>query len=133
MPFDALPERFNNDGDLLAKAKRMLMARGWAKGVYVNRLGGICPVVALALACGIEGYRRPTRLQRRLAGHLIREAPHHGGTVLRWFSSGYFRLKVYNDSRHTSYDDLMDMFDRAIERQDQETLALLNSESKGAA
>ena len=127
MPFDALPERSNNDGDLLAKARNTLMYRGWAKGVYVNRLGGICPVVALAMACKIEGYRRPTQLQRRLAGHLIREAPHQGGRILRWFTTGYFRLKVYNDSKYTGYADVMAMFERAIRRQDTELYAKLTA------
>jgi hypothetical protein len=120
MPFDAMPER-NNDGELLYKAKTELVRRCWVKGQYTDA-GRICSVVALAFACDNRRFRRPTRLQRQLAGHLVRELPNQGGIILRWCTTAYFRVMLYNDSSSTRYDDVVRMYDRAILRQDEESV-----------
>ena len=122
MPFDA-PQRSNHDSELLAQAKNALVRRGWVQGQYSHDDGRLCAVAALAIACGNRRFGHPSRTQRRLARLLASELPHWGW--YSWWMSGYFRVKGYNDAPHTGYDDVMDMYDRAIMRQDEKAWSLL--------
>lgn len=118
MPFDNSPEEpFDPMGDLalLRYAKGLINTEDkWTKGVFFNNRGGYCAVAALSVACTGAVNRRLTTQGRRLARHLCREMPYSRRIPL-FFLTARVQLIDFND-RGTTHDDMMHLFDHAIDR-----------------
>jgi len=120
MPFDNLggPERDPDDADLLIAARSLIgLPHLWVKNAYCREgLGTMryCAMAALSTVCE-RPFLRPGRRVRRLARLLVNEMPNQGGYLLR-FVSAPLRVRGYNDSFATSHDDVLTLFDKAINR-----------------
>ena len=75
-----------------------------------------CLVAALSLACGSPSFDNPNETERRLAKHLAKQMPLSRG-FSKWvaFVSPRHGLMMFNDHRRTRHDDVMGLFDRAID------------------
>ena len=120
MPFDSLggPDRDPDDADLLIAARNLIDCPGaWIKHAYYRQDNGqksFCVMGALSAVCG-SGYALPSRKAHRLARYLVKEMPHRGGYLLRYLSAP-LRVRVYNDSGNTTQNDVIALFDKAIQR-----------------
>jgi len=120
MPFDSLggPDRDPDDADLLIAARNLIDFPGaWIKHAYYRQEHGqkrFCAMGALAVACD-SGFAFPSRKAHRLARYLVNEMPRRGGYLLRYISAP-MRVRAYNDSSNTTQNEVIALFDKAIQR-----------------
>jgi hypothetical protein len=75
-----------------------------------------CLVAALSLACGSPTFDISNEAERRLAKQLAKHVPlSHGFTKWVAFVGPRHGLMMFNDHRRTRHDDVMGLFDRAID------------------
>lgn len=117
MPFD----NPNNDpfGDvqiLIDARSRVGHPDRWLKGNFKDG-DRHCLVAAVALACGNCAFRNPGKLERKLCRILACQLSFED----RWWGlllciASRQRLIAFNDGPRTRHEDVMALFDRAIER-----------------
>ena len=75
-----------------------------------------CLVAALSLACGSPTFDSPNETEQRLAKQLAKQVPLNRGFG-KWVAIVTPRngLMMFNDHRRTRHDDVMGLFDRAID------------------
>ena len=73
-------------------------------------------VAALSLACGSRTFDNPNETERRLAKFLAKQMPLNRG-FSKWMTlvSPRNGLMTFNDHRRTRHDDVVGLFDRAID------------------
>lgn len=122
MPFDAMGNGPQSDADLLRAARSLIAIPSlWTQGAYSRNRWDYtarCAMMALGVACGCGNQtpRVPTGQQRQLARLLVNEMPRRGGFFGRLLPANG-RLIMFNDSRRTTHDDVLRLFDRAIARE----------------
>ena len=117
MPFDNPHQMPFGDLEVLRDARGRIADEGnWCKGDF-NDGDRHCLVAALSLAAGSSDFRTPNGTERRLARHLVMQLPKKVPlrTRLRIMPVRQ-RLMYFNDDARTTHDDVVALYDRAIER-----------------
>ncbi len=116
MPFDNPHRMPFGDADLLENARRRISSEAnWVQGRYQDGTRR-CLVAALSLASESPSFNLPNRLERRLARRLAAHLPSQRGFWARMrLCTPRQRLMWFNDDPRTRHDDVMDLFDRAID------------------
>ena len=117
MPFDNPPQTPFGDVGLLADARSRIAEDGdWLKDRFQdgNRR---CLVGALSLVAGSRSFDAPNRVERRLARRLAEQLPpQFAGWVAKMkFVTSRHRLIWFNDDPGTRHEDVIALFDRAID------------------
>jgi hypothetical protein len=116
MPFDNPHQTPFGDLELLMEARdRISRKEAWVQG-HFRKGGRYCLVAALSLTCGSRSFGMPNRTELRLsrlvAMHMPSDAPFW---VRHRFMPARRRLIAFNDDLLTRHEDVMALFDRAIE------------------
>ena len=116
MPFDNPSQAPIGDVAILMDARDRIAAPSrWIKNDLQDG-DRHCLVAALSLACGSRTFDNPNETERRLAKFLAKQVPlSHGFTKWVAFVSPRHGLMMFNDHRRTRHDDVMGLFDRAID------------------
>ena len=116
MPFDSPHNSLFGDLEILRSARSSIDGKGhWLK--YGFRDGDrLCLVAALSVAAESPGFRNPNRTERRLARVLAAQLPPNAPLLarIRVYPSRR-RLMSFNDSTRTRHEDVLAVYDRAIE------------------
>jgi hypothetical protein len=116
MPFDNPPQAPIGDVAILMDARsRIADPSRWLQYGFQNG-DRHCLVAALSLASGSPSFDIPNETERRLAKHLAKQMS-LGRDISRWvtFVSPRHGLMMFNDRPRTRHDDVMGLFDRAID------------------
>jgi hypothetical protein len=116
MPFDSPHHAPIGDLEILMDTRnRVSNQRKWVKGSFRDG-DRHCLVGALSLACGSRSLAIPNRKERRLARMLANQLPSHAPfcTRIRLISARQ-RLMWFNDDPRTCHQDVIALFDRAID------------------
>ena len=116
MPFDNPNQAPIGDLEILADARnRVSIQSTWVQGSFLDG-DRRCLVAALSLACGSRSLAIPNRTERRLARMLANQLPSHApfATRIRLVSARQ-RLIFFNDGTRTCHEDVIALFDRAID------------------
>ena len=116
MPFDNPSQAPIGDVAILMDARsRIADPSRWMKNGLQDG-DRHCLVAALSLACGSPTFDRPNETELRLAKQLAKQVPLNRGFG-RWAAivSPRNGLMMFNDHRRTRHDDVMGLFDRAID------------------
>ena len=116
MPFDNPHQTPFGDAELLWDARGRISSRGrWAQGRFQDG-DRYCLVAALSVAADSPTFHMPNRVERRLARLLVSRLPPE---VPFWGRMRIFtarqRLMWFNDSPRTCHEDVMALFDRALD------------------
>jgi len=117
MPFDNPHHMPLGDVEILRDARSRIADEGnWLKYDFQDG-NRHCLVGALSLAAGSANFRTPNGTERRLARHLVMQLPKKVPlrTRLRIMPARQ-RLMYFNDDARTTHDDVVALYDRAIER-----------------
>jgi len=117
MPFDNPHHMPLGDVEILRDARSRIADEGnWLKYDFQDG-NRHCLVGALSLAAGSANFRTPNGTERRLARHLVMQLPKKVPlrTRLRIMPVRQ-RLMYFNDDARTTHDDVVALYDRAIER-----------------
>lgn len=85
----------------LLHARELIDKHGWVQGVYGNPEKGFCIIGAISRACWDDGVTFET--QTAMEGDLQRHAP------------GYESLVAFNDAKGRTKEEVLALFDRAIQ------------------
>lgn len=115
MPFDN-PHRIPfGDVELLREARsRISSRRDWVQGRFRDGHRE-CLVAALSVVSGSRGFNMPNRLERRLARLLAVHIPHRRFWARFRLIPARQRLIIFNDGLRTRHEDVMALFDHAID------------------
>jgi hypothetical protein len=118
MPFDNPHQTPFGDADLLRDARSRIFGKSdWVQGRFQDG-NRYCLVAALAVVSGSATFQMPNRVERRLARCLAAQLP---SRVPLWARMRCFtarqRLIWFNDSWRTKHEDVIALFDRAIDHQ----------------
>ena len=116
MPFDNPSQAPIGDAVILMDARdRIADPSRWLKHGFRDG-DRHCLVAALSLACGSRTFDNPNETERRLAKFLAKQMPLNCG-FSKWMTlvSPRNGLMTFNDHRWTCHDDVMGLFDRAID------------------
>ena len=116
MPFDNPSQAPIGDVAILIDARsRIADPSRWLKHGFQDG-DRHCLVAALSLACGSRSFDDPNETERRLTKHLAKQVPLNRGFG-KWAALVGPRhgLMMFNDHRRTRHDDVMGLFDRAID------------------
>jgi hypothetical protein len=116
MPFDIPYQAPIGDLAILMNARSRISDRSrWVQNRFQEG-DGHCLVAALSLACGSPNFDNPNGTEHRLIKHLAKQMS-LGRDISRWvaFVSPRRGLMMFNDHRRTRHDDVMGLFDRAID------------------
>ena len=115
MPFDNPPEQHLPIELILLRLARSSIDQPnkWAKRCFFDGRGGnrYCAFEAIRIACDGLGIS----LQKRLVRALAREIP-LGFHATICFLPAKAKVIIYNDSKQTTHEMVMRMYDRAIAR-----------------
>ena len=112
MPFDNPHQMPFGDLELLIEARRRISRRdAWVRG-HFRKGGRYCLVASLSLTCVGMPNRTEQRLSRLIAMQMPSNAPFW---VRHRFMPARRRLTAFNDDLLTRHEDVMALFDRAIE------------------
>ena len=116
MPFDNPHQTPFGDLELLMETRGRISSRdNWVQG-HFRKGGRYCLVAALSLTCGSRSFgvsnRTELRLSRLVAMHMPPDAPFW---IRYRFMPARRRLIAFNDDLLTRHEDVMALFDRAIE------------------
>jgi hypothetical protein len=116
MPFDNPHQTPFGDADLLRDARSRISGKSdWVQGRFQDG-NRYCLVAALAVVSGSATLQMPNRVERRLARCLAAQLP---SRVPLWARMRCFtalqRLIWFNDSWRTKHEDVIALFDRAID------------------
>jgi hypothetical protein len=116
MPFDNPPQGPSSDLEILMDARGMIDSPDrWLKGNF-RKEDRHCLVAALALACRNPQFDQPSGTERRLIRAMARQLPGGRSRLQRMICFNPMqRLIRFNDSRRTTHDNVMALFDRTIE------------------
>jgi hypothetical protein len=117
MPFDNPHHMPLGDVEIVRDARSRIADEGnWLKYDFQDG-NRHCLVGALSLAAGSANFRTPNGTERRLARHLVMQLPKKVPlrTRLRIMPVRQ-RLMYFNDDARTTHDDVVALYDRAIER-----------------
>jgi hypothetical protein len=116
MPFDNPSQAPIGDVAILMDARdRIADPSRWLKHGFRDG-DRHCLVAALSLASGSRSFDNPNEAERRLAKQLAKHVPLNRGFA-KWAAlvSARNGLMMFNDHRRTRHDDVMGLFDRAID------------------
>jgi hypothetical protein len=116
MPFDNPHHPPIGDLEILMDASNCVSIQSkWVKGNFRDG-DRHCLVAALFLACGSRSLTIPNRKERRLARMLANQLPSRAPfrTKIRLIPARQ-RLMWFNDDPRTCHEDVMTLFDRAID------------------
>jgi hypothetical protein len=116
MPFDNPHYAPIGDLEILMDARsRIAKQNMWVKGSFRDG-DRHCLVAALFVACGSRSLAIPNRKERRLARMLANQLPSRAPfrTIIRLIPSRQ-RLMWFNDGPRTCHEDVIALFDRAID------------------
>jgi hypothetical protein len=116
MPFDNPSQAPVGDVAILTDARgRIADPSRWLKHGFQDA-DRHCLVAALSLASGSRSFDNPNEAERRLAKQLAKHVPLNRGFA-KWAAlvSARNGLMMFNDHRRTRHDDVMGLFDRAID------------------
>jgi len=116
MPFDNPFEGAFGDIQILMDARSHISSKGdWVKGCFRN-CHRHCLVAALSVVAGSPNFNTPNRVERRLAGLLAAQLPSGSAFWARMrFFTARQRLMWFNDDPRTKHEDVMALFDRAVD------------------
>ena len=114
MPFDNPPGTPFGDIELLWDARSRISNRDhWVKGRYQDG-DRHCLIAVLSLVSGSPSFDAANRVERRLTRLLAKQLP----SPFRYWAPKFFtarrRLMCFNDNARTSHEDVIALFDRAI-------------------
>jgi hypothetical protein len=115
MPFDNPHQTPFGDVEILADARNRISDQNtWVQGRFQDG-GRHCLVAALSLASGSRSVGLPNRTEKRLARLLAKQIP-RGSRFWNGIPLIPARQHLirFNDDYHTSHEDIMALFDRAI-------------------
>ena len=116
MPFDNPSQAPIGDVAILMDARdRIADPSRWMKNDLQDG-DRHCLIAALSLACGSCSFDDPNETELRLAKFLAKQMPLNRG-FSKWMTlvSPRNGLMTFNDHRRTRHDDVMGLFDRAID------------------
>jgi hypothetical protein len=116
MPFDNPHQTPFGDLELLMEARGLISKREvWVRG-HFRKGGRFCLVAALSLTCRSRSFGLPNRTEQRLSRLIAMQMPSNAPFWVRHrFMPARRRLIAFNDDPHTRHEDVMALFDRAIE------------------
>jgi hypothetical protein len=116
MPFDNPHQTPYGDLELLIEARGRVSSReAWVRG-HFRRGGRYCLVAALSLTCGSRSFGMPNRTELRLSRLIAMQMPSDAPFWIRHrFMPARRRLIAFNDDLFTHHEDVIALFDRAIE------------------
>jgi hypothetical protein len=116
MPFDNPREVPFGDIELLREARSRISGRGdWVQGRFRDGRRE-CLVAALSVVSGSRGFNMPNRTERRLARILAAHIPPRRLWTRIKILPARQRLIIFNDDLRTRHEDVLAVFDQAIER-----------------
>jgi hypothetical protein len=116
MPFDNPSQAPIGDVAILMDARdRIVDPSRWLKHGFQDG-DRHCLVAALSVACDSRSFHDPNETERRLAKFLAKQMPLNRGFA-KWAAlvSARNGLMMFNDHRRTRHDDVVGLFDRAID------------------
>ena len=116
MPFDNPHQTPYGDLELLIEARGRISSReAWIRG-HFRKGGRYCLVAALSLTCGSRSFGLPNRTELRLSRLIAMQMPSDAPFWIRYrFMPARRRLIAFNDDLFTHHEDVIALFDRAIE------------------
>ena len=116
MPFDNPHQMPFGDLELLMEARGRISSRyTWVQG-HFQRDGRYCLVASLSLTCGTRSFGMPNRTEQRLSRLIAKQMPSDAPFWIRHrFMPARRRLIAFNDDLFTHHEDVIALFDRAIE------------------
>ena len=116
MPFDNPYDPPFGDLEILMNARSRISAEGsWLKGSFQDE-DRRCLVAALSVAAGSPNFDNPNRIERRLARILVARLPPTAPLLTRFrVYPVRRRLMRFNDHRRTRHEDVLALYDRAID------------------
>jgi hypothetical protein len=116
MPFDNPHQTPFGDLELLMEARGRISSRDtWVQG-HFRKGGRYCLVASLSLTCGSHSFGMPNRTELRLSRLVAMHMPSNAPFWLRHrFMPARRRLITFNDYLLTHHEDVIALFDRAIE------------------
>jgi hypothetical protein len=116
MPFDNPHQSPYGDLELLIEARSRISRReAWVRG-HFQKERRYCLVAALSLTCGSRSFGMPNRTELRLSRLIANQMPPNAPFWIRHrFMPARRRLIAFNDDLLTHHEDVMALFDRAIE------------------
>ena len=116
MPFDNPHQTPYGDLERLIEARGRISSReAWVRGIS-RKKGGYCLVAALSLTCGSRSFGVPNRTELRLSRLVAMHMPPDAPFWVRYrFMPARRRLIAFNDDPLTHHEDVIALFDRAIE------------------
>lgn len=115
------PTNYKSTKALLKKARKLIAKGPWVKGSYLNtKTGEFCAVGALyAAQYGIaKNGEYHYAIDMDYTIDCIAQAEHALNIVVRKSDNTYFRgssIVAYNDNAQTTLEDVLNIFDKAIE------------------
>jgi hypothetical protein len=116
MPFDNPHQMPFGDLELLMEARGRISRKDfWVQG-HFQKDGRYCLVASLSLTCGTRSIGMPSRTEQRLSRLVATQIPSDAPFWIRHrFMPARRRLIAFNDDLLTRHEDVMALFDRAIE------------------
>ena len=116
MPFDNPHQTPFGDLELLMEARdRISRKEAWVQG-HFQKGGRYCLVASLSLTCGSRSFSMPNRMELRLSRLVAMHMPSNAPFLVRHrFMPARRRLIAFNDDLLTRHEDVIALFDRAIE------------------
>jgi hypothetical protein len=116
MPFDNPCQMPFGDLELIMEVRGCISSRtAWVQG-HFRKEGRYCLVAALSLTCGSRSFGMPNRTELRLSRLIANQMPPNAPFWIRHrFMPARRRLIAFNDDLLTHHEDVMALFDRAIE------------------
>jgi hypothetical protein len=104
------------DLEILRTARNRIANKGrWMKCGFQNG-DRLCLVAALSVAAGSANFDNPNRIERRLARILVARLPPTAPLLTRFrVYPVRRRLMRFNDHRRTRHEDVLALYDRAID------------------
>jgi hypothetical protein len=124
MPFDNPPGSPFGDLEILRTARSRIADEGsWLKGALQDG-DRRCMVAALSVAAGSRNFGYPNRIERRLARILAAQLPSTAPLLarIRVYPASR-RLMSFNDHARTRHEDVLAVYDRAIDHLTHKTTA----------
>ena len=116
MPFDNPHELPFGDLEILRTARSHICNNGsWMKCGF-QKGDRLCLVAGLSVAAGSPNFDNPNRIERRLARILVARLPPTAPLLTRFrVYPVRRRLMRFNDHRRTRHEDVLAVYDRAID------------------
>jgi hypothetical protein len=115
MPFDIPDQAPLGDLDLLMDARSRISSRDhWVQGQFRDGERE-CLVAALSVVSGSRSFSMPSSTERRLARLLAAHLKTRQFWTRVLIIPGRRRLIMFNDDLHTRHNDVLALFDRAID------------------